>query len=570
MPGKSHKWVLRSAPSAEAISRLGGTSGESGGPLGDLPARLLIGRGITDQAQADAFLNPSYSDLSDPFDMPGMEDAADRVISAIRSGERIGVIGDFDVDGLTATALLLGALKSFGGDAVAYVPDREHDGHGVPRSALSSMHASGVGLVITADTGSGDIEPLQYAVDLGVDVIVTDHHLVGAELPPAVAIVNPHLGDASSAVAMLTGAGVAFKLAQAVGRRMERRGASTAIALAALGTIADVGPLIDENRIIVTEGLKALEATDQAGLKSLMRRAKAGGQYGPIDAEAVAFRIGPRLNAPGRLGHAGISLDLLVCEDPVRADALAGELEALNNERRRLGKEAEAIADYQIGQMEEIPPLISIASPSLHAGLLGPLAGRLVERFNRPVVVAAYDGETVRASLRSTPGFDIFAAMDSHGDLFDRHGGHARAAGFSAPADNYQAIIDALTEAASGSDDIGKPPVLEIDEEVDFGMLGDSLWGFVYRLAPFGEGNPAPLFLTRGVMPEQISAVGASGDHLRMTLDGGGRKFKAIGFGLGGADLGSGLVDVAYVIRDNYWAGRKRRELELKGIRPSV
>ena len=570
MPGKSHKWVLRSAPSAEAISRLGGTSGESGGPLGDLPARLLIGRGITDEAQADAFLNPSYSDLSDPFDMPGMEDAADRVISAIRSGERIGVIGDFDVDGLTATALLLGALKLFGGDAVAYVPDREHDGHGVPRSALSSMHASGVGLVITADTGSSDIEPLQYAVDLGVDVIVTDHHLVGAELPPAVAIVNPHLGDASSAAAMLTGAGVAFKLAQAIGRRMERRGASTAIAMAALGTIADVGPLIDENRIIVTEGLKALEATDQAGLKSLMRRAKAGGQYGPIDTEAVAFRIGPRLNAPGRLGHAGISLDLLVCEDPVRADALAGELEALNNERRRLGKDAEAIADYQIGQMEEIPPLISVASPSLHAGLLGPLAGRLVERFNRPVVAAAYEGETVRDSLRSTPGFDIFAAMDSHGDLFDRHGGHARAAGFSAPADNYQAIIDALTEAASGSDDIGKPPVLEIDEEVDFEMLGDSLWGFVYRLAPFGEGNPAPLFLTRGVMPEQISAVGGSGDHLRMTLDGGGRKFKAIGFGLGGADLGSGLVDVAYVIRDNYWAGRKRRELELKGIRPSV
>lgn len=562
--------MLRSAPSAEAIGRLGGTSGESGGPLGNLPARLLIGRGITDEAQADAFLNPSYSDLSDPFDMPGMEDATDRVISAIRSGERIGVIGDFDVDGLTATALLLGALKSFGGDAVAYVPDREHDGHGVPRSALSSMHASGVGLVITADTGSSDIEPLQYAVDLGVDVIVTDHHLLGAELPPAVAIVNPHLGDASSAAAMLTGAGVAFKLAQAVGRRMERRGASTAIALAALGTIADVGPIIDENRIIVTEGLKALEATDQAGLKSLMRRAKAGGQYGPIDTEAVAFRIGPRLNAPGRLGHAGISLDLLVCEDPVRADALAGELEALNNERRRLGKDAEAIADYQIGQMEEIPPLISVASPSLHAGLLGPLAGRLVERFNRPVVVAKYEGETVRASLRSTPGFDIFAAMDSHGDLFDRHGGHARAAGFSAPADNYQAIIDALTEAASGSDDIGKPPVLEIDEEVDFEMLGDSLWGFVYRLAPFGEGNPAPLFLTRGVMPEQISAVGASGDHLRMTLDGGGRKFKAIGFGLGGADLGSGLVDVAYVIRDNYWAGRKRRELELKGIRPSV
>ena len=394
MPGKNQTWVLRDAPSPEAISNLG----QANGPLGDLPARLLLGRGISDQDHADAFLNPSYADMSDPFDLPDMEVAADRVISAIQSRERIGVIGDFDVDGLTATALLITALKSFGGDPVAYVPDREHDGHGVPRSALSSMHAGDVTLVITADTGSSDIEPLQYAADLGVDVIVTDHHLVGAELPPAVAIVNPHLGDRDAAAAGLTGAGVAFKLAQAVGRKLGHRGADTAIALAALGTIADVGPLVDENRIIVTEGLKALEKTDQAGLKSLLRRAKVGGPNGPIDTEAVAFQIGPRLNAPGRLGHAGVSLDLLVCDDPERADALAAELDALNNERRRLGKEADTIADYQISQMPEIPALISVMSPALQAGLLGPLAGRLVERFNRPALVAVDEGGRGKAT----------------------------------------------------------------------------------------------------------------------------------------------------------------------------
>jgi single-stranded-DNA-specific exonuclease len=557
-------WVVSDSPPASVLHAYEvGTSS-----LGDLPARLLYNRGFNTPAEAHQFLNAGYSDLSDPSLLPGIDKAAARLISAIERGESIGIVGDFDVDGLTGAALLLGSIEAFGGKAVAFVPDRQTDGHGVPISALSSMHASGVSLVITADTGTSELESLEYAASLGLDVVVTDHHVLPNELPAVVALVNPHLGDDDSPAAGLTGAGVAFKLVQTVGRKLGRGGASTALALAALGTVADVGPLRGDNRIIVREGLKQLENTEHAGLRSLIDQAKVGGKNGPIDAESVAFQIGPRLNAPGRLGNARDSLDLLVCDDPERALMLAEQLEANNLERRRLSGEAQEIAAAAIAG-QDLPPLISVVSDRLHPGLLGPAASRLAETHSRPAMVGIIQEDVFRASLRSGPEFDIHAALQNSSSLFEKFGGHARAGGFTAAAADLEQIIAELTDYASTSSAEPVIESLEIDAEIDFSRVGIPLKKFLDELAPFGEANPTPLFLTRGLMPMEVKAVGATGDHLKLALDGGSRTMKAIGFGMGRATLGSGLVDAVYSLKMNYWRGRESLELSLVDIRPS-
>ena len=565
MPTSKQNWVVSDSPPTSVLDAFEVWTSS----LGDIPARLLYNRGFNTPAEARQFLNASYSDLSDPSLLPGIDKAATRLISAIERGESIGIVGDFDVDGLTGAALLLGSIEAFGGKAVAFVPDRQIDGHGVPKTALSSMHASGVSLVITADTGTSELESLEYAASLGLDVIVTDHHVIGSELPVVVALVNPHLGDDDSPAAGLTGAGVAFKLVQTVGRKLGRGGASTALALAALGTIADVGPLRGDNRIIVREGLKQLENTEHAGLRSLISQAKVGGVHGPIDAESVAFQIGPRLNAPGRLGNARNSLDLLVCDEPVRAALLAEQLEASNMERRRLSGEAQEIAAAAIAGQDELPPLISVVSDRIHPGLLGPAASRLSETHSRPAMVGIIQENVFRASLRSGPEFDIHAALLNSSSLFEKFGGHARAGGFTAAASDVEQIILELTDYAATSTTEAKSEDLLIDAEIDFSRIGNPLKEFLDELAPFGEANPTPLFLTRGLMPMEVKAVGAAGDHLKLALDGGSRTMKAIGFGMGRTLLGSGLVDVVYSLKMNYWRGRESLELSLVDIRPS-
>ena len=565
MPTSKRNWVVSDSPPTSVLDAYEVWTSS----LGDIPARLLYNRGFNTPAEARQFLNAGYSDLSDPSLLPGIDTAATRLISALERGESIGIVGDFDVDGLTGAALLLGSIEAFGGKGVAFVPDRQIDGHGVPKTALSSMHACGVSLVITADTGTSEFESLEYATSLGLDVIVTDHHVIGSELPAVVALVNPHLGDDDSPAAGLTGAGVAFKLVQTVGRKLGRGGASTALALAALGTIADVGPLRGDNRIIVREGLKQLENTEHAGLRSLIGQAKVGGVHGPIDAESVAFQIGPRLNAPGRLGNARNALDLLVCDDPERAHVLAEQLEASNMERRRLSGEAQEIAAAAIAGQVELPPLISVVSDRIHPGLLGPAASRLSETHSRPAMVGIIQENMFRASLRSGPEFDIHAALLNSSSLFEKFGGHARAGGFTAAASDVEQIVLELTDYAATSSTEAEAEDLLIDAEIDFSRIGNPLKQFLDELAPFGEANPTPLFLTRGLMPMEVKAVGATGDHLKLALDGGSRTMKAIGFGMGRATLGSGLVDVVYSLKMNYWRGRESLELSLVDIRPS-
>lgn len=575
-------WEIADPPPEETLSALGNVAAR----FGELPARLLINRGIRDAASAARFLNPRYQDLGDPFALPDMPAGVDRVISALEQGERIGVLGDFDVDGLSAAALLVHTLRSFGGHVTAHIPTRVADGHGLSIRAIDSFAENGVSVLITADTGTTDISEVEYANRLGIDCVITDHHLPGDELPRARAIINPQCGRPVPGMASLSGSGVAFKFAQAVGRSLKRSGANDALALAALGTIADAVPLTGDNRIIAAAGLDALNRTRHAGLGSLLAsaRQKIGG--GPIDTEAVSFHIAPRLNAPGRLGDPKVSLDLLTCDDTNEADRLAAEIDALNTERQRLSRLAWTISTAQLSKLDELPPLISIVARELSPGILGPLAGRLCEEYRRPAVAVTFDGDAARGSARSVPGFDLHAALAQNSELLTRYGGHSRAAGFTLPADRLDTLLEALREQAAALVPTARRPALKADAEVGLPDLDARLWDFVDTMAPFGEGNQPPLFLTRHLVPTQVATVGAAGEHLRLVLDSssgasphpvgssgrrpGGGSMSAIGFRLGGADLGTGLVDALYALRTSYWKGRRKRELELKAIRPSA
>jgi len=533
---------------------------------GRLGARLLHNRGLRTSEEALTFLQPDLDQLGDPFDLPDMEAAVDRVFRAIGNQEKIAVYGDFDVDGLSATALLLHAIRDLGGTAVAHIPGRDGSGHGLDNDALARLNADGVSLVITVDTGSNDADEITFAESICVDVIVTDHHIVEPGLKRPLALVNPHMGHDGVGEG-LTGAGVAFKLAQALYSRTDLNWPGHVIALAALGTVADVGPLKGENRVIVSEGLRELQSTSHAGLSALLKLAHPNG--GDVDTETLSFNVIPRLNAPGRLGEAVPSLNLLTANDPGEAMMLARQIDDMNTERRRLSQEAWDVARLELGNGPMQTALI-VKSTSFRSGILGPLAGRLSGEHGRPAIAIALGETHARASARSPESVDIHAVLSPVSDRFDQWGGHARAAGFTVPIEHLDEVIDAIQAGvAAAAIDPGAAPPLKADAEIGFSDLGESTWDFIKVLGPYGEENPAPVFITRNLNPVQIRTMGAGGRHLRMVLSDDRDTWDAIGFGLGKAPLGGGAVDAIYSLRTNTWRGRTKQELHLLDIRPS-
>ena len=538
---------------------------------GWLPSRLLFNRAIKSVSAARSFLNPTTAHLKDPFTLPDMETAANTLVEACRAGQSIGICGDFDVDGLSGTAVIVQTIRALGGTPLPFIPHREQEGHGVALAAVHAFREAGARLMITVDTGTSDIDVIAAARAVGIATIITDHHLAGPGslgLPPAVAIVNPHRVTPEQP---LSGSGVAFKLAQAACSIAGVPVPEDALAFAALGTIADSVPLRDDNRIIVRFGLEQLGKTKHPGLRALLDHSRAPGANGRPDTELVSFYLGPRLNSAGRLGDAGPSLRLLIAEDPGEAEALASSLDALNSERQRLSAAAWEQAEGQIKPMDRGASVIVVTCESVLPGLLGPLAGKLCELHRRPAIAMTTVGGAVRASARSVPGFDIHAAIASQSALLDRFGGHARAAGFTARSENIGAVLDGIERhAAWASLTAEDAPEIEADCEARVEELGVTMWDFVQAMSPFGEGNPAPVLISRGVQPAAVKTMGTTGRHLRLTVEDNGRSIDAVGFGLGNAQLGTGRVDIAYRLRISNWAGRIRRELDLKAIRPSA
>ncbi len=540
------------------------------GARGPLPARLLWNRGVRNDSEATSYFSSGLDDFLDPFDLPDMEIAVTRIRRAINENEMIGVFGDFDVDGLTGTAIVLRIVRTMQGNAIPYIPNRESDGHGLSKQAIDSFANAGVTLITTVDTGSTAVNEIAYARSLGIDTIVTDHHLIDTERPEAVAIVNPHLNSQNSKGSVdYSGAGVAFKLAQALSLKADQEFPEELLPLAALGTIADIVPLVSDNRTLVREGLRVLGQTKLPGLRALLSISRAPGASGRPTAELISFYVAPRLNAPGRMGDAEPSLQLLSTNDESEALALAERLDADNAKRRSL---SEKVWEHAASQFDTNSgdPIVAVDCDGFPMGLLGPLAGRLNELTGKPAIAYQAVDDFTRASCRSTTVLDLHAALSTHSEDFERFGGHARAAGFTIKSEMLGDLLDDLRRRAAWGA-MGAPvvPTLHADAEVRIEDLTVSTWNFVSAMEPFGEANREPLLVSSGVTPLDVRTVGVGGKHLKISFDADGRRIDSIGFGLGDRPLGSGAVDIIYQLRSEVWRGKTRHQLGLRDIRPA-
>ncbi|MCS6889701.1 MAG: single-stranded-DNA-specific exonuclease RecJ [Chloroflexus sp.] len=564
MSARRQRWEIHPPAPATFIEHLG---------LHPLLATLLYQRGLRDPAAASAFLAADYaSGLHDPFQMRGMAEAAARIVTAIDRGELMAVYGDFDVDGVTAVALLTQAISAMGGRIRPYIPHRAREGYGLNNVAIGQLAADGVRVLITVDCGISNYAEVVEASRLGIDVIVTDHHHPPAELPPALAVVNPRQPDCAYPFKGLVGVGIAFKLVQALARYGKRpanlRGRDM-LDLVALGTVADMGPLLDENRVLVRAGLTALNETSRPGVRALI--AAAGLTPGLIDSGAIAFALAPRLNAAGRLADARRAYELLLADDRAAADRLAAELNATNRERQALTRQLQTLAEElvaQSGRAEQ--PLIVLANPDFNAGVIGLVAARLAETYHRPVVVIEQGADTSRGSARSIPGFSIIDLFDQCADLFVRYGGHAAAAGFTIATSRIPALEQRLL--ALGRQhlrDEQLAPRLMIDAVLPLADLSWELYVSIQQLEPFGQGNPQPTLMAPNVtvLDPQPTSDGA---HLRMRVRAGNNVFEAIGFHFGRfaeALQRHPAIDLAYQLAVDEWNGQRRMRLLVRDFR---
>lgn len=538
--------------------------------LGDLPLlgrQVLAARGLDQAAAVRAFLareDPGH----DPFSLPGMPAAVDRVLQAVEGGEKVAVYGDYDADGITATAILCLGLRALGLAPVAHLPDRFAEGYGLRAEALSLLGGQGVSLVITVDCGVRSVGEVAWARSQGIDVIVTDHHLAGSELPPARAVVNPRLEGTAYPYAGLSGAGVAYKLLQAVSATCPNLRPDATLDLVAIGTIADLAPLNGENRYLVAQGLDVLRQSPRLGLAELIR--VAGARGAEVNAASIAFGVAPRLNAVGRLHSPRPALDLLLAEDQIEAARLAQDLDQANRTRQGVTRREFEKAREQVLSQQSLPALLTVHSRDLGEGILGLVAARLTEEFYRPSLVARVGDETVRASLRSVAEFPITAALERISDQLIEFGGHATAAGFTAATDKLEPIGRALEAMAADvlQGELGAE--LRVDAVASLNQLDEVLMRFLDQFEPTGQGNPPVLFAARNLEVLSKRAVGSDGAHLKLLLRDQQRSMDAIGFRLGDRlkDLPR-QVDILFNLERNNYLGVGSLQLNLKDVRPA-
>jgi single-stranded-DNA-specific exonuclease len=534
-------------------------------------AALLIQRGHGSEEAARSYLRPLLSDLSDPYRLAGMAEAVEVIARSVRAGERIMVHGDYDVDGQCSSALLTRALRVAGADVVPFLPHRLRDGYDFGPAGLAAAKAAGAALVITCDCGITAMDTVRSAREEGIGVIVTDHHLPGAELPPALAVVDPQRADDTSGANDLCGTGIAFKLVQAL---VPALGLPVNLAfhlldLVALATVADVVPLQGENRILVRHGLKLLAESRWVGVRALVEATGLTGKE--VVARHLGFVLGPRLNAAGRVADATDGLRLLLSDDPAESAELAKRLEGLNVERQALDQR---ILDEALEQVErtgdpERDASFVLAGEGWHPGVVGIVASRVVERYGRPTFLIAFDGEIGKGSGRSTSRFDLHAALLSCGDLLERYGGHRMAAGLTIQRDRLDAFRDRFGDIARETlapEDLG--PEQRVDLEVGLHEVTRDLERLCRYLEPCGQGNSSPVFGVRGVRWTNRSVVGSG--HLKGMLDDGNCRVSVIGFQW--ADrvpwLGDDLVDAAFRIECNEWNGTSTLQARLCALSP--
>ncbi len=489
--------------------------------LGPAAARVMAARGWHDVAEVRDFLTGGLATLHDPAGLPDMAVAVERVASAIRDGEHICVHGDYDVDGTTGSALLVRALRWLGATSVTHeTPHRIRDGYGINTEAVERLAADGVRLIVTVDNGISAHEPLARARELGVDVIVTDHHRPGEANPPALAVINPWCADSSYPFRDLCGCAVAFKLAQGLAKHMGRAPEEakpflvSLLDFVALATIADVMPLRGENRAIVRYGLEQLTQSANLGVRALIAAAKI---KGGVTSDKVGWILGPRINAAGRTSHAGMVVDLFTTDDPHHAEHIAQQLDRLNSERRKIEQQmlGEALEELERHRDD---PVIVLVREGWHLGVLGIVASRILDRTERPVILLAIEGTMARGSARSIPGFDMHAALVVCAARLTKFGGHPMAAGMHCAADQVDAFrADLIAHAASLGPEALRPRAHAVDTDLQPDELVAGTLDDLRRLEPFGEGHPRPLFALRDLRlaatPQVLKDV-----HLKLRL----------------------------------------------------
>jgi len=564
-------------------------SGELG--IESLIAQILINRGITDSLSARSFLDPYLKDLYDPFMMKDMDKGVRRIIEAIRGKEKICIYGDYDVDGITATSLLVIFFRELGIDVSCYIPERISEGYGLNIPAIKKIGESGVGLIITVDCGISDIDEIEEAKGLGIDVIITDHHQVPDRLPDAVAILNPAQNDCPYPFKYLAGVGIAFKLTKGLRAALREEGWFRGVLpnlkrhldLVALGTIADITPLIDENHILVKYGLEEITNTGKTGLKSL--KVISGINEKDIDTYDVGFVLAPRLNAAGRIGRGDSGVELLIAEDMSKAMEISRYLDRINRERQRMQeeilREVRGIIEKEFGpgELPDSIRTIVLASDKWHPGVIGIVASKIADDYFRPAILISLDGERGRGSARSTPFFHIYDGLRECRDLLIDFGGHKFAAGVTIERkkiDEFKERFNMIVQ--ENTDDDNSIPRIDIDAVVDLKDLNKDVVKTINSLGPFGHSNPQPIILARGVrVIGEHSMVGKNGEHLKFKVLNGSKTMDVIGFNMSYMAEEQGLMpsfnssdsifDIVFTPHINRWNNSETVQLKLKDMR---
>ncbi|MCW1970685.1 MAG: single-stranded-DNA-specific exonuclease RecJ [Anaerolineae bacterium] len=552
--------------------------------LHPLLAQVLWARGNKTVEQARAFITPTPIENA-AQSLVDLDKAVDRILQALGANESIAIYGDYDCDGVTASALLMMVLRQLGATVQVYIPDRFEEGYGLNATALDKLKARGVNLVITVDCGARAVSEAEHAREIGLDLIITDHHDLEHALPNALAVINPKRPDCSYEFKQLAGVGVAFRLAQALLAKAERTtamldfAANDLLDLVAIGTIADVMPLVGENRSLVQAGLRALNAHPRLGVAALTKAARLRG--GHVSAGQIGFQLAPRLNAAGRLDTALNAYDLLTTDNEAWASDLAATLSSRNEQRQQITAAVVRAAEKQLSQHEVEWPLSFASSSDFNAGVIGLAAARLVERHMRPAVVVTITGEEARGSCRSVNGFHMTDALDTCKDLLLRHGGHAAAAGFTTRTTSLGELQQRLCEIAQTQrPEQGWAKIIHADAEINLHKLTPQSHEAMQLLEPHGHGNPRPVFVARqievrsarriGRAEEDAPPEGGAGPHLKLSLkDARGGNWDAIGWRMGerlNEVTPSSKIDVAFHLDINEWNGERRLQLVLEDM----
>ena len=538
--------------------------------ISELLATVLINRGIKTKKEIDIFLNPTRNDFHDPYLIKDMDLAVDRILKAIKNNEKTIIYGDYDVDGITSITVLKKFLKERGLDVGYYIPNRLDEGYGLNKAAIEKIAKEGYTLIITVDCGISGLEEVEYASLLGIDTIVTDHHEPMEQLPNAIAVVDNKRKDSTYPFKSLAGVGVVFKLTQAIGKKLNlpEKEYLKYLDIVCIGTISDIVPLIDENRVIAKLGLKLVEVTKNIGLKSLL---DASG-YKEINSNTISFGIAPRINACGRMGYEEEALKLFLTEDETEAKIITDRLNKYNKDRQDIEKSIfeEAISKIEENHLDKNNSIV-LGAEGWHHGVIGIVSSKITDIYFKPSILVCFEGDEAKGSGRSIPGFDLHEALSYMSDYLEKYGGHEMAIGLSLKRENFKKLQEKFEEYVTKKDISDILPIIEIDKIITLKDLNTDTVRELDMLEPFGEANKRPVFVYKNLKIDSIRAL-SEGKHLKLTLKDGNTIINAIGFNLGNFSKDYTIgdkIDVAGMLEINSFNGIDSVQINIKDIMKS-